>query len=69
MSIPEKKPQKSLQELIVEADDVFRDERRRQESKPLYEKALKIAREAKKEPETEYIQADFPMPNSPIAVR
>ena len=56
MSIPEKKPQKSLQELIVEADDVFRDERRRQESKPLYEKALKIAREAKKEPETEYIQ-------------
>jgi tetratricopeptide (TPR) repeat protein len=54
--MPEKNVQKSLQELIDEADDIFRDEQRRKESKTLFEKALKIAKEAQKELETEYIQ-------------
>ncbi|MBN1763266.1 MAG: hypothetical protein JW878_09380 [Methanomicrobia archaeon] len=54
--MPEKKVQKSLQELIDEADDLFTHITSRKESRPLYEEALKIAREAKKEPETEYIQ-------------
>jgi tetratricopeptide (TPR) repeat protein/ribonuclease BN (tRNA processing enzyme) len=56
MRMPKKKPQKSLQELIDAADDVFINFKRRIESKPLYEEALKIAKEAKKELETEYIQ-------------
>ena len=56
MNMPEKKPQKSLRELIDAADDVFSNFTRRSKSKTLYEEALKIAQEAQKEPETEYIQ-------------
>ena len=48
--------QKSLQELIDEADDLFARITRRKESISLYEEALKIAKEAKKKLETEYIQ-------------
>jgi len=48
--------QKSLQELIDEADDVFARITKRRESISLYEGALKIAREAEKELETEYLQ-------------
>ena len=48
--------QKSLQELIDEADDVFARITKRRESISLYEEALKIAREAEKELETEYLQ-------------
>jgi hypothetical protein len=62
MSIPEKKPQKSLQELIDAADDVFSSFTRRIESKPLYEEALKIAQDAQKELETEYIQGKIDLP-------
>ncbi len=56
MSMPEKKGQKSLQELIDKADDLFWDITKRPESKSIYEEALKIAQEEKKELETEYIQ-------------
>jgi len=48
--------QKRLQELIDAADDLFARITRRKESISLYEEALKIAKEAQKEPETEYIQ-------------
>jgi len=48
--------QKSLQELIDEADELFARITRRKESISLYEEALKIAKEAKKKLETEYIQ-------------
>jgi tetratricopeptide (TPR) repeat protein len=56
MNMPEEKVQKSLQELLDEADDLFTHITSRKESRPLYEEALKIAQEAKKELETEYIQ-------------
>ncbi|MBE9592560.1 MAG: tetratricopeptide repeat protein [Proteobacteria bacterium] len=55
MNVPKKVP-KSLQELIDEADDVFARITGRKESISLYEEALKIAKEAQKQLETEYIQ-------------
>ncbi|HUV02893.1 MAG TPA: tetratricopeptide repeat protein [Desulfobacteria bacterium] len=54
--MPKENIEKSLQELIDEADDLYAHFTRRKESRPLYEEALKIAQEAKKELETEYIQ-------------
>jgi len=51
-----KRSQKDLQELIDKADGVFADFPRRKESKLLYRKALKMARRAKREFESEYIQ-------------
>jgi tetratricopeptide (TPR) repeat protein len=63
MSMPREKGRERLQELIDEADDVFSSFTRRIESKPLYEEALKIAQDAQKEPETEYIQGKIDLIN------
>jgi tetratricopeptide (TPR) repeat protein len=51
-----KKAEKRLEGLIKEADEIFRDVRRRKESKPLYATALEIAEKMEKKLETGYIK-------------
>jgi tetratricopeptide (TPR) repeat protein len=58
-----KRETQKLQELIEEADNVFSYIPKRKESKPLYEKALKIAKSDKKKLETEYIQGKLDLVN------
>ena len=50
-----KETEKTLEELIDEADEIFRYSLKREESRSLYEKALKIAEEEERTPEIEYI--------------
>jgi tetratricopeptide (TPR) repeat protein/ribonuclease BN (tRNA processing enzyme) len=57
------KNQGNLQELVEQADKVFADFSRRTESKPIYERALRLAMKKKRILEAEYIQGKIDLLN------